>query len=187
MSERIVLGSTKVPAVLRELADLLPTFSGRDLESQLQSFDAYLAMLSDKVRPELAALLNRAAVQSADAATAERLVQAAESVLGGGRAAEAYDHTEAMREYAAAQATSFELTPPSVDVSTADSPTGRQVDYSEYMSVIRRANATLEFEKPGGVGETERWVSDGRVVAWLIVRYFKGEHDYDYYVNPQAV
>lgn len=182
LSQRIVLGSTKAPRVLRDLAETLPNFGGRDLESQLQSFDAYLAMLSEKARPEVAALLNRAAVRSDNPATRERLDQAAESVRSGGRAAESYDHAEAMRQYAAEHAADFELKPPETTSSVA-ARAGRQVEYSEYMAVIRNTNATLEFEKPGSIGEIERWVAGGRVVAWLIVRYFKGENDYDYYVD----
>ena len=52
--------------------------------------------------------------------------------------------------------------------------------------MIRRTGAIRDprITKPGGIGEVERWVApDGRVVAWLIVRYFKGENEYDYYVS----
>lgn len=40
------------------------------------------------------------------------------------------------------------------------------------------------LNKPGGIGEVERWLApDGEVCACLIVGYWKGEHDYEYYVN----
>ncbi len=62
----------------------------------------------------------------------------------------------------------------------------RLVSDEEYRSVIRRTKAVKDpaVNKPGGIGEVERWLTpDGKVCAYLIVRYFKGEHDYDYYVN----
>ena len=38
--------STAIPAVLFDLADVLPQFQGADLESQLQTYDIFLEMLS---------------------------------------------------------------------------------------------------------------------------------------------
>ena len=62
----------------------------------------------------------------------------------------------------------------------------RQVSDEEYRSVIRRLGAVRDptVNKRGGIGEVERWLTpEGKVCAYLIVRYFKGEHDYDYYVE----
>ena len=62
----------------------------------------------------------------------------------------------------------------------------RQVSEQEYQAVIRRRKAVRDpaVNKPGGIGEVERWLTpEGTVCAYLIVRYFKGEHDYDYYVE----
>ena len=62
----------------------------------------------------------------------------------------------------------------------------RQVSEQEYQSAIRRLGAVRDpaVHKPGGVGEVERWLTpEGKVCAYLVVRYCKGEHDYDYYVE----
>ena len=61
-----------------------------------------------------------------------------------------------------------------------------QVSDEEYHSVIRRLGAVRDpaVNNRGGIGEVERWLTpEGAVCAYLIVRYFKGEHDYDYYVE----
>jgi len=59
-------------------------------------------------------------------------------------------------------------------------------DEREYARVIAERKAVKDpaADKPGGIGEVERWLTpEGEVCAWLFVRYWKGEHDYDYYVN----
>jgi hypothetical protein len=61
----------------------------------------------------------------------------------------------------------------------------RLVSEEEYRSTVERLGARedLAVRNPGGIGEVERWLTDqGRICAYLIVRYFKGEHDWDYYV-----
>ncbi len=98
-SDRIALGQTEIPPVMRQLADVLPQFIGADLESQLQTFDSFLALLSPSVRPEVSAMLRRAAERTADAASAKRIMKAALDVSIGLRAAEPYDHEVAMRAY----------------------------------------------------------------------------------------
>lgn len=98
-SDRVALGQTEIPSVLRSQADVLPQFAGEALESQLQTFDIFLAMLSPTARPEISAMLRRAAERTADAASAKRIMKAALDVSIGLRAAEPYDHEAAMRAY----------------------------------------------------------------------------------------
>jgi hypothetical protein len=62
---------------------------------------------------------------------------------------------------------------------------GRQVSEDEYLRVISERNALRDptLDNRGGIGEVERWLTpEGDVCAYLFVRYWKGEHDYDYYV-----
>ncbi len=62
---------------------------------------------------------------------------------------------------------------------------GRLVSEDEYRGAISRREALRDptLDNRGGIGEVERWLTpDGRVCAYLFVRYWKGEHDYDYYV-----
>ncbi len=61
----------------------------------------------------------------------------------------------------------------------------RLVDEQEYARVVRERKAGRDpaVHKPGGIGEVERWLTpEGAVCAYLVVRYWKGEHDYDYFV-----
>ena len=62
---------------------------------------------------------------------------------------------------------------------------GRQVSDAEYAEAIARRNAVRDptLDNRGGIGEVDRWLTpEGEVCAYLFVRYWKGEHDYDYYV-----
>jgi hypothetical protein len=62
---------------------------------------------------------------------------------------------------------------------------GRLVSEAEYTEAISRLNAVRDpaLDNRGGIGEVERWLTPtGDVCAYLFVRYWKGEHDYDYYV-----
>jgi hypothetical protein len=62
----------------------------------------------------------------------------------------------------------------------------RLVSDDEYRRVIAERKAVKDpaYDRRGGIGEVERWVTpEGELCARLIVRYFKGEHDYDHYVN----
>jgi hypothetical protein len=62
---------------------------------------------------------------------------------------------------------------------------GRLVSEAEHRDVISRRKALPDptLDNRGGIGEVERWLApDGEVCAYLFVRYWKGEHDYDYYV-----
>jgi hypothetical protein len=98
-SDRVALGQAEIPPALQSLADVLPQFSGADLESQLQTFDMFLNILSPSVRPEVSAMLRRASERTADAASAKRIMKAALDVSIGLRATEPYDHEAAMRAY----------------------------------------------------------------------------------------
>ena len=82
--------------------------------------------------------------------------------------------------------------PPFIPVPATSAPdpaTSRLVSESEYYEAIRDAQATMDpaYSKPGDIGVIEVWVApNGRIVAWLNVRYIKGEEDHDYYINNQA-
>jgi hypothetical protein len=58
--------------VIHTLIGVLPQFEGEDLKDQLRSYDTFLHVLSPVVRPELSALLRRAAAAAASRARIER-------------------------------------------------------------------------------------------------------------------
>ena len=87
-AETVQLGDTRLPAVLYTLIGVLPQFEGEALEDQLETYDTFLAILSPVVRPELSALLLKAAAGTADPASRARIERAAHAVARGGRAAE---------------------------------------------------------------------------------------------------
>ncbi len=122
--DRIELGSTKVPDVLRTLAGLLPQAQGDDLEGQLQTFDVFLGVLSPLVRPEIAGLLTAAAAQHPSESAHARLVAAAESIVGGGRATAPYNHTVAMESYR----TTFQANNPPPAEQSSDEPEDEAVE-----------------------------------------------------------
>lgn len=185
----VMLGSDQIPAALEDVANVLPQFAGEDLEAQLQTFDTFLEVLSPAVRPRVAALLYSAAAETLDDEARERMEDAAKSIAAGGRAADAYDHEAAMKEYRAQnEAESAERgAADALHVTRAPLPAGgRMVEYDEYEAAIEAAQAVEdpEVSDPGGIGEIERWVTtEGRIVAWTICRYFHGENEYDYFVN----
>jgi TRAP-type C4-dicarboxylate transport system substrate-binding protein len=78
---------------------VLHQFNGDDLESQLQTFDSFLDILSPKVRPTLSNMMHEAAKKAEVPATQLRLEQAATSIADGGRVTAPYNHEEAMRKY----------------------------------------------------------------------------------------
>lgn len=62
----------------------------------------------------------------------------------------------------------------------------RQVTEEEYAREIARLKAVRDptLDDRGGIGEVERWLTpEGKVCAWLVVLYWKGEHDYEYHVD----
>lgn len=95
----LTYGSATIPSVIYSLIGVLPQFTGSDLESQLQTYDAFLYQLSHTVRPQIAALLQGAAAKTTNEESRLRILQAATSVAAGGRAAEPYNHEEAMKKY----------------------------------------------------------------------------------------
>ncbi len=88
-----------IPEVIHTLVEVLPQFEGDDLESQLQTYDSFLATLSGSARPVIAGLLEAAAKKCPGEISRLRIEEAAASIRRGGRAAEPYDHAEAMRKY----------------------------------------------------------------------------------------
>ena len=106
-SDRISQGRTEIPPALQSLAEVLPQFSGADLESQLQTFDMFLNVLSPQVWPEVSAMLRRASERTADADAAKRILKAALDVGVGLRAAQPHDHEAAMRAYREQHAKNF--------------------------------------------------------------------------------
>jgi uncharacterized protein YqcC (DUF446 family) len=107
-SDTVTLGDTRLPAVVYTLAGVLHQHAFEDLESHLQTFDTFLEILAPVVRPELANLLMKAARQCADMRCSARIETAARSIAWGRRAAEPYNHEEAMKRYTAELAKNFE-------------------------------------------------------------------------------
>ncbi len=95
----VVYDSTDIPPVIFTLIEVLPQFEGEDLESQLQTYDTFLSILSLSVRPIISNLLQEAAQKTSSEASKVRILEAARSVASGGRAAAPYNHEEAMKKY----------------------------------------------------------------------------------------
>jgi len=96
--DSVSLADETIPSVIYTLAGLLKEFEGDALESQLQTFDTFLAVLAPSVRPAVSKLLRDAAQSCAPAGRA-RIEKAADAVARGERAAEPYDHDKAMKKY----------------------------------------------------------------------------------------
>lgn len=99
MPPSLVYGSVIIPDVVYTLIEVLPQFTGDDLEAQLQTYDTFLDTLSSSVRPLIAAMLEGAAAKTENEVSRLRILQAAKSVAEGGRAAAPYNHEEAMKKY----------------------------------------------------------------------------------------
>ena len=95
----VSLDDDKLPDVVYDLIEVLHLYEGEDLESQLQTYDIFLSTCSPAVRPELAALLLKAASRTIHEVARNRIEEAAHSVQRGGRAAAPYNHEEAMRKH----------------------------------------------------------------------------------------
>ncbi len=106
-SEGIRREQEEIPAVLHELLEVLPVIEEEQLESQLQTWDSFLAMLSPLARPTIAGMLRVAARAAAEPGRAARILKAAEDVAAGGLAAAPYDHAAAMRAYREAHRQNF--------------------------------------------------------------------------------
>jgi len=83
----VTIGDSTIPDVLYDLANVLPTFEGVDLESQLQTYDGFLDILAPTVRAGICALFRTAAQATTISATRARLNAAADAVERGDRAA----------------------------------------------------------------------------------------------------
>ena len=92
-------GDSVIPPVVYTLASLLPQFEGDDLESQLQSYDTFIAVLPPTARKAISDLLKEAAKSTSNPGSKARIEKAAESIAQGGRASEPYDHDAAMKKY----------------------------------------------------------------------------------------
>lgn len=97
----------KLPDVIYSLIDVLPQFEGDDLESQLQTFDMFLNICSPSVRSEVSALFLHASAKTENEISRVRIEAAAKSVANGGRAAEPYNHAEAVKKYQAEHRRNF--------------------------------------------------------------------------------
>ena len=104
---KVSIGDESIPEVLYSLADVLPHFTGEDLESQLQTYDDFLSILSPSLRPAIAGLLKKAAGSCELPESKLRIEQAASSVANGGRAATPYDHKASMKKYTDDHNTSY--------------------------------------------------------------------------------
>jgi len=105
--ESVAYGDTEIPPVVFTLIEVLPQFEGDDLESQLQTYDTFLSILSPTVRPVISNLLAEAAQKTSNATSMVRILEAARSVANGGLAAAPYNHEEAMKKYRAEHKKSF--------------------------------------------------------------------------------
>lgn len=84
---KVSMGDTEIPEVIFKLIEVLPQFEGEDLESQLETYDTFLSILSPSVRPIIAKFLEEAAMKASNEKSRERILRAATSVANGGRAA----------------------------------------------------------------------------------------------------
>jgi uncharacterized protein YqcC (DUF446 family) len=79
----VTMGDTTIPDALYSVAEVLPQFELNALESQLQTFDTFLRILSPTVRPAISALLMKAAIRTTQAECKKRIEQAANDVAEG--------------------------------------------------------------------------------------------------------
>lgn len=89
----------KLPEVIFELIPLLHQFEGDDLESQLQTYDSFLPFVTPACRVQLGNMIKQEAAHAKVEAVRLRILESADSILKGGRAAAPYNHQEAMRKY----------------------------------------------------------------------------------------
>jgi len=98
-SSTVSIGDTTIPMVLYSIAQVLPQFELKDLDSQLQTFDTFLSFLSPTARPAISKMIRNAAGLTTQSDCKKRLEQAALDVSEGKRAAPPYNHEEAMKKY----------------------------------------------------------------------------------------
>jgi hypothetical protein len=149
--DRISLGQKEIPAVLQVLVDLLPEFTGADLESRLQTIDSFLQDLSPDARPRVSAMLRAASTRMVDEASAGRIVKAARDVVAGERVAAPYDHEKAMRAYRAEHRKSFP------DLPAPDGADGRLLAKIEEALARIVPMAEAGWEPARSIGRQLRW------------------------------
>jgi uncharacterized protein YqcC (DUF446 family) len=106
-SETVSLGDTKIPDVVYQVVNTLQYFTADDLESQLQSIDVFLQILSPSTREPIILLLENAAKSHPDECSRARIELAIQSMQKGGRLAEAYNHDKSMKKYQAGHRKNF--------------------------------------------------------------------------------
>lgn len=100
VNETVTIDSTEIPTALLTVIELLPKFSGEDLESQLQTIDIFLNVLHSSVRTTISSLMQNSANEKIiDSKVKERILNASKDVANGNRAAAPYNHEEAMKMY----------------------------------------------------------------------------------------
>ncbi|MEO8523777.1 MAG: hypothetical protein ABI460_03560 [Caldimonas sp.] len=64
------------------------------------------------------------------------------------------------------------------------------MDSDSYAAIIATLHAAKDLDpavhKPGGIGRIEQWrTPEGRICAWLQVDYWRGEHDFHFFVDAE--
>jgi uncharacterized protein CbrC (UPF0167 family) len=193
-SDSIESGSTEIPEALRQQAEVLPLFEGEALESQLQTFDIFLGVLSPEVRPEVAQMLSAAAARTENAESRARIVAAAHAVAQGERAAEPYDHEASMRAYRKA----FKEANPQADVQ--EPPVHSRDDYSlgdsaPEAAAVEEADTPLPFFKyhpdplaSGSIEESDtECVCCGRARGYIYTGPVYAEEEYEASICPWCI
>jgi uncharacterized protein YqcC (DUF446 family) len=153
---RIELGSSELPEVIRTLAGVLHQFEGADLESQLQTYDIFLETLSPSVRPEVANLIQQAAARAASPEARARIEAAAASVASGGRAAEIPSHEKTMAAYQKSFHESFPNAPaPTTPADPRDEANAKPGEKRSHPDILAQCELIeAELKRIG------RWSSD---------------------------
>ena len=98
--EVITLNSKEIPTALATIISLLPQFEGDDLESQLQTIDTFLQVLSPSVRTKISSMMRDSlSKRNIDPKIKLRITNAADAVEKGENATVPYNHEEAMKKY----------------------------------------------------------------------------------------
>ena len=180
--------TAKFAGLLTELAGILPKASPTELESRLQAFDQLLEYKSPELRELTSTLLAQAAIK-APASTKGRILAASVEIAGGGRCARAYDHAASMKKYEAEFADRMKprLALPQAAPKPApliEPQPERQVTWEVFAAAMNESNATVDPSfRSTGVGHHRCYRSpDGRFCGLIVVRYWHGEEEFDYYI-----
>jgi hypothetical protein len=100
VEQTVTLKSTEIPSAVFTIIDLLPQFDGDNLESQLQTIDAFLQILHPSVRSTISSMMrNSLTEKSVNPKVKMRIWKAADAVASGENAAAPYNHEEVMNRY----------------------------------------------------------------------------------------